>query len=58
MLITLFIGCLFKMPYGYYQWFIISAFILFVWLAYDIRQTEKDKKGGIVYLLLARSIIT
>ena len=40
------------MPYGFYQFFRIAAFVLFGWLAYNA--FERDKKVGIdciIYIL-------
>lgn len=33
------LGCLLKMPYGYYQFVRLAASIGFIWLAYQYRQT-------------------
>ncbi|AEW01038.1 hypothetical protein A4D02_13845 [Niastella koreensis] len=54
LLLVLFIGCLFHMPYGFYQFFRIAAFVLFGWLAYNA--FERDKKVSIdciIYILCA-----
>jgi hypothetical protein len=47
-IITLLVGCLFKMPYGYYQFMRIAVCGLFIWLAYT-----EYKKGVIIIAVLS-----
>ena len=51
-LAVLFFICLFDMPYGYYQFVRFSAFVGFLFLAFNV----KEAKGGpeaVVYIVLA-----
>ena len=41
LLAILFIGCLFQMPYGYFQFIRLAAFVGFLFLANNARQKEK-----------------
>lgn len=47
-IIMLLVGCLFKMPYGYYQFMRIAVCGLFIWLAYI-----EYKKGIIITAVLS-----
>src|SRR5476651_1149185 len=47
-IITLLVGCLFKMPYGYYQFMRIAVCCLFILLAYI-----EYKKGVIITAVLS-----
>src|SRR5258708_40315529 len=49
---VLFLGCLFNMPYGYYQIVRFSGLVGFVLLAYMNNQ-RKQEKEVIIYIALA-----
>lgn len=51
-LIILFIACLFKMPYGYFQLVRFVGMASFVWFAY-IENERKDKTLFIIWILSA-----
>ena len=52
LLIVFLAVCLFKMPYGYYQFVRYMGMVLFILFAYDERKKE-DKTVMIVWLLCA-----
>lgn len=51
-MIVLLLGCLLKMPYGYYQFIRVAGCVLFIWLAY-LENNDKQYIGVIISVLFA-----
>lgn len=57
-LILILLGCLFKMPFGYYKFIRVAAFIGFLFIAYNEREKENYLKlmGAVILAILFNPI--